>query len=110
MRALVVILAVGLTAAFLVTPASAQEARPADSFQAAPVLVRAGDANAGEGRLYPSPVMHDINGDGYADLLLGDLMGIITVAPRLPTDGPPRFGPEERLKAADGEDLKFHNW
>jgi hypothetical protein len=99
----------GLAAATLAGPGRAQDGGAADKF-AAPVMIRAGEANAGEGRLFPSPVFHDVDADGRADLVIGDLVGIITVAKRLEGDGAPRFGPEARLKDCDGNDLKFHNW
>jgi hypothetical protein len=77
---------------------------------AAPVRMEAGDKFMGEGRLYPSPVFHDVDGDGLADIVIGDLVGRLTVAPRLKGEGPPRFGPETLVKAADGKDLDFDNW
>ena len=96
-----------------VTGALAQPAllaqAPAAPF-APPVRVRAGDALLGEGRLYPSPVFHDVNGDGLLDIVVGDLPGRLTVALRLPGEGPPAYGAEKPLKGADGNDLKFHNW
>ena len=73
---------------------------------AEPVQIKAGDKILGEGRLYPSPVLHDVDGDGTAEMLIGDLRGMITVAKRT-KDG---FGPEKPLLAADGKQLKFHNW
>ena len=75
-----------------------------------PVRMQAGDKMMGEARLYPSPVLHDVDGDGLQDMVIGDLFGKITVAPRLSGDGAPRFGPEAPLQAADGKELKFHNW
>ena len=64
----------------------------------------------GATRLYPSPVVQDMNGDGLGDLVLGDLWGRITVSLRLPSDATPSFGPETPLTASDGEELKFNNW
>jgi len=75
-----------------------------------PECVQAGTMLAGIGRLYPSPVMHDADGDGLADLVVGDLFGTVTVSKRLAGDGPPRFGPEEPLLASDGNKLVFNNW
>lgn len=83
---------------------------PATASFAAPVLLHAGDKPMGVRRLYPSPVLHDMNGDGRADVVLGDLWGRITIAPRLEGDGPTRFGPDEPLLARDGEPLDFQNW
>jgi hypothetical protein len=87
----------------------APAASPAPRF-AAPVLVMAGEKPMGAKRLYPSPVLEDMNGDGRADLVLGDLWGRITVALRLEGDGPARFGPDEPLLARDGKQLDFQNW
>lgn len=75
-----------------------------------PEQVRADALLAGIGRRYPSPVMHDVDGDGLADLVLGDLYGAVTVSKRLAGEGPPRFGPEMPLLASDGTELVFNNW
>jgi hypothetical protein len=77
---------------------------------AEPVRLMAGDPLLGEGRLYPSPVYQDMNGDGLLDIVVGDLRGLLTVALRLPGEGPPKFGAESNLKALDGKDIDFHNW
>jgi hypothetical protein len=60
--------------------------------------------------MYPSPVLQDMNGDGRADVVLGDLWGRITVALRTAGDGPPCFGPDEPLLGRDGAALDFKNW
>jgi hypothetical protein len=100
------------SALLLLNIGQAQETTAAKSSErfARPVRLKAGELLLGEGRLYPSPVLQDVNGDSRLDIVVGDLMGILTVALRLPGDGPARFGPETRLKGADGKDLKFHNW
>lgn len=90
----------------LASPAVAQ----ARSGFAAPVRLLAGAKGLGEGRLYPSPVLHDHNGDGLLDLFVGDLRGRITVALREQGNGAPRFGAEQKVLAADGKELDFHNW
>ena len=76
---------------------------------APPVRLKAGDRLLGEKRLYPSPVYHDVNGDGLADIVVGDLMGRITVALRQP-GMPPTYGAETKLKDVDGKEIDFHNW
>ena len=76
---------------------------------AAPVMLRAGEKVCGKGRLYPSPVFHDVNGDGTLDLVIGDLFGRVTFAPGV-AKKPGAFGPEEPLLDRDGDQLKFHNW
>lgn len=75
----------------------------------APKRIQAGDAFLGEGRLYPSPVLHDVDGDGLRDIVVGDLFGKVTFAPQIPGEEV-RFGPEKPLKGRDGKPLKFHNW
>lgn len=105
--------------ALLVSPLAAQDAPQAPSAPrrdlqasdfAAPVRLHAGEKFLGEKRLFPSPVFHDVNGDGLRDLVIGDLPGSITVALRLAGDGPAKYGAEERLQAADGRPLDFNNW
>jgi hypothetical protein len=64
----------------------------------------------GHDRLYPSPALHDVDGDGRPDLVLGDLEGSITVARRLPGDGTPAFAAPTPLRGADGRPFAFHNW
>lgn len=76
---------------------------------APPVRLKAGDKFLGENRLYPSPVFHDLNGDGLADLVVGDLRGLMTVALRLP-GALPSFGPETKVLGADGKVLDLQNW
>ncbi|HLQ36793.1 MAG TPA: hypothetical protein VK348_03260 [Planctomycetota bacterium] len=77
---------------------------------APPVRLQAGGKFLGENRLFPSPVFHDMDGDGLADIVVGDLFGRLTVARRLPGDGPARYGAETKLMATDGKELDFHNW
>jgi len=77
---------------------------------AAPVRLMAGDKLLGHNRLFPSPVFHDLNGDGRLDLVLGDLRGLITIALRNPGEGPATYAAETKLLGADGKDLDFANW
>lgn len=77
---------------------------------AAPVRITAGEALLGEGRLYPSPVYHDVNGDGLLDLVVGDLRGHLTVALRTTGSAPPTFGKETKILGADGKIVDLQNW
>jgi hypothetical protein len=86
-------------------PSQADEL-PARTQFAAPQRIAAGDAILGQGRMYPSPAMHDVNGDGKADLVVADLFGRVTVALRT-DDG---WAKETPLLDRDGKPLKFHNW
>ena len=74
-----------------------------------PKMLMAGDKNTGEGRLYPSPVFHDVDGDGLQDLVIGDLIGKVTWARQIAGEEM-QFGPEQPMLAADGKPLEFDNW
>ena len=83
---------------------------------APPVRLKAGEQFLGnprvEGkgdRLFPSPVLHDVDGDGLADVVVGDLQGHLTVARRLP-GAALAFAPETSVKGADGKILDLGNW
>ena len=77
----------------------------------APQRLLAGEAFAGAKRLYPSPALRDVDGDGLRDLVVGDLIGKMTVALRRKTnDGTVVYGEERPLKDRSGEQLKFNNW
>ena len=76
---------------------------------AEPVRLKAGDKFLGMDRLYPSPVYHDMNGDGRADIVVGDLFGHLTVAHRT-ADAVPTFGTESQVMGDDGKILDLQNW
>lgn len=101
-------LAVAGCAALFSDQAAAQ--RPADAVFAAPVRIKAGEAFLGEGRLYPSPVFYDVDGDERADVVVGDLFGRVTSAARTANQSTVAFGADKPLKDRSGEQLKFHNW
>ena len=89
-------------------------ASPADADEvphfAAPVRLRAGDEFMGNDQYYPSPVLRDLDGDGVAELVVGDLVGKLLVFRRLPGDDPTAWSAAEPLAGADGQSLRFHNW
>jgi hypothetical protein len=98
------LLALTLVAFPLPTPA-----QDATATFAPPDRLKAGDAFHGEGRLIPSPVYHDVNGDGLADIVVGDLRGRLTVAIRKP-GGAIAYEAETPLQDELGKDIDFHNW
>ena len=109
MRHVRLLLALGTAAGLGVTArVAAQTDRPSLHF-AAPIRLKAGDKFLGENRLYPSPVFHDIDGDGRLDIVVGDLLGHLTVALRGPGERL-AFGEETKLLDGDGKAIDFHNW
>ena len=76
---------------------------------APPIRLMAGDAFLGERRAYASPALHDVNGDGHLDIVIGDLPGRVTVALG---DGltPMSFGAEKKMVGSNKEPLEFNNW
>ena len=73
---------------------------------AVPERIRAGNAYLGEGRYFPSPVLYDLDGDKRPEILVGDLMGKVTVAKRRDA----KVDAEQPLLKRDGKPLKFYNW
>lgn len=77
---------------------------------AAPVRLMAGDQPMGQGRLYPSPSLFDLDGDGVAEMVIGDLFGRLTVSKRIAGEDTTVWTAPEPLQGADGKPLKFSNW
>ena len=77
---------------------------------AAPVRLMAGDQPMGKGRLYPSPSLFDLDGDGVAEMIIGDLFGNLTVSKRIPGEATTVWSDPKDLEGADGKPLKFSNW
>jgi hypothetical protein len=75
-----------------------------------PVRIKAGEKFLGAKRLYPSPVVHDVNSDGRPDVVVGDLWGKVTFAPRLSDKANGALGTEKKFLAADGKQLDFSSW
>jgi len=103
-------LVVSLLGGMLVVAAPLTAQQPTAPTFAPPVKLMAGGKGLGENRLFPSPVLHDMNGDGLADLVIGDLRGRLTVALRQPGAGAPKFAAETKVMANDGSELDFANW
>jgi len=94
----------------LLGAALAAQAPPPSPTFADPVRLEAGGKFLGENRLFPSPVFQDMNGDGRADVVVGDLAGHLTVALREAGDGMPVYAAETKQMALDGKLLDFGNW
>ena len=108
----VVILGIGSLAAAAGTAMTAE--RPSDQTPAEfapPVRLKAGEAFLGGGRYYPSPVLHDLDGDGKREILVADLMGSVTFAKITRAEGgAPKVSAEAPLLGRDGQPIRFHNW
>ena len=75
-----------------------------------PVQLIAGDSAMGQGILYPSPKMQDLNGDGVPEMLIGDLRGQLLVAARQGSGDSVQWSELKPLETADGKPIKFDNW
>jgi len=99
-----------LRATLLGACAAAAIALPAQEYET-PIQLKVGDKAvgyelSGRERLYPSPVLHDVDADGTRDLVIADLFGNLTWC----KGGKEGFGTEEVFNGADGKPLKFSNW
>lgn len=75
---------------------------------APPVQLTAGGKNH-TGILYPSPVMHDVDGDGAHELLIGEIFGTITISDRDAEGGVTAWAKANPMKVG-GEPIKLNNW
>ena len=108
----------GLTVAMLFSMLSvflgAQQ--PADGATASapqfapPVRLKAHSKWLGENMMYPSPAVYDVNGDGTADIVIGDLPGRVVFAKGQIHEGGILLGEQQPLKGRGGKALKFSNW
>jgi len=60
--------------------------------------------------IYPSPVLHDIDGDDARDLVIGDLQGNLRFCQPGDTADPLAWGAMKTLQTAGGEPIRLHNW
>ncbi|MFT6108999.1 MAG: hypothetical protein ACJA2W_001912 [Planctomycetota bacterium] len=58
---------------------------------------------------YPSPRLYDLDGDGAAEMVVGDLSGRLHVATKRNGGSGRRWNKLAPL-TTDGTELKFHNW
>jgi hypothetical protein len=86
--------------------ALADEIPTAPTF-APPQRLKVGDKFLGAGRYYPSPVLHDVDGDGAPEIVIGDLIGKVTVASG---KAGLSLAAETPMLKQDGKPLKFSNW
>jgi len=68
--------------------------------------------NAVEQKKFPSPAIFDIDADGKAELVMGDLWGDVGVHENLAASGAgdPVWGPRKALKDSDGKAIRTSNW
>lgn len=105
--------AAALCGASLATVAEAQapaSVAPIPPRFAPPERLTEGDTFVGQGRIYPSPVMFDIDGNGRAELILGDLRGDLTITRRTTSGSSTVWEGTEPLRGAGGTNVKFTNW
>ena len=92
-------------------PAGGSSAR--DLFDA-PVRLKVKDAflNVAAKKRFPSPAMIDVDDDGQAELVVGELMGSVGVYENQNTSGTgdPIWGPRTHLKTFDGKRIRTSNW
>jgi len=98
-----------LLAAALAAAGSASAQRLATPGFAEPVRVHLGQRYFGEGHRLPAPVVHDANGDGRADIVIGDLAGRLATAERQRGDELAFVGGRP-ISDTTGRPLRFHNW
>lgn len=99
-----------------------RQAADADASQAqfenrhfeAPERLMVGDQplNAETRQMYPSPAVYDVDSDGQAELVVGDIFGSLQVYENQNTSGKgdPVWGKPTRLETAEGTPIKVPNW
>jgi len=76
------------------------------------VLVKDEPLNTVAKKMFPSPGMFDVDGDGQVELVIGDLLGAVGVHENLNTSGTgdPAWGPREELTGIAGDAIETPNW
>ena len=78
---------------------------------AAPIMLMAGGEPMEAGYSYPSPAVFDVDSDGQDEMVLGEIMGTVSVCENEnKSSGDPVWGSVAPLLAADGEPLQLNNW
>jgi hypothetical protein len=87
--------------------ADAPSGRPSDSVFEPPVRLEADGAaiDSGPQWAHSGPCLHDVDGDGRRDLVVGDFSGLFRLYRNVGTDAKPRFTAAGKLQAA-GQDAK----
>ena len=79
-----------------------------------PVMLHVKDVplNTEAKKMFPSPGIFDVDGDGQTELVIGDLMGGVGVYENTNTTGTgdPAWGPREDLKGIEGDAIETPNW
>jgi len=79
-----------------------------------PVRINVNDAplNAVAKKRFPSPAIFDVDDDGKAELVIGDLMGSLGFYENVNTSetGDPVWGSREELKGISGKPIRTSNW
>ena len=100
--------ALAWTVGAVLLASSGPENVPEPAEFAEPVRLKAGDAFLGGARLYPSPVVREV--DGRREIVVGDLIGKVTVASLSTGEAGVKVSEEKPFLNSKGEQLKFHNW
>jgi len=79
-----------------------------------PIRISVNDAplNSKAKKMFPSPAVFDVDGDGSKELVIGDLMGGVGVYANLNTSGAgePVWGPRKPLYDSKGDPIVTANW
>ena len=85
------------------------QSTPGRATFAKPVPLMDGKSVLGAELRYPSPALHDLDGDGKLELVVGDLTGRVHIASAAGGASETQWTELTPLQS-DSEDLKFNNW